>query len=108
MATRFASPVVRRAQVPLTEDDVLALEQLSTETSVRDVLVSRALVPADSSISESALLHAILQAGIKALRDARDEIGYEALAHDEEHLKHDFNVRTHRALRRPPRHAVDA
>lgn len=108
MATRFASPVVRRAQVPLTEDDLFALEQLSSESSARQVLASRALVPAEGTISESALLHAILQAGIKAVRDARDEVGYDELAHDSEHLKHDFNVRSHRELRRPPRHAADA
>ena len=108
MATRFASPVVRRAQVPLTGDDLTALEQLCMDDISRGFLAAHQMIPATGEVSEAAFLHAVLQAGIKAVQDSRDELGYALLAKDSEHIKHDYNVRAHRGLRRRPRHADDA
>lgn len=108
MAARFASPVVRRGQVPLTQQDIEALQEVLSQPSEREFLASHNLVPSAGEVSESVVLHALVEVGIKAVRDARDAAGYALLAADPEYQKHVTNIRSRRALRRRPRHADDA
>jgi hypothetical protein len=108
MAARFSSPVVRRGQVPLTQKDLEALQEVVSQPSEREFLASHDLLPAAGEVSESVVLHALVVVGIKAVRDARDAVGYALLASDPEYQKHVSNTRSRRALRRRPRHADDA
>jgi len=108
MAARFSSPVVRRGQVPLTQQDIEALQEVLSHPSEREFLASHDLLPAVGDVSESVVLHALVEVGIKAVRDARDAAGYALLAADPEYQKDVTNTRSRRALRRRPRHADDA
>jgi hypothetical protein len=108
MAVRFSSPVVRRGQVPLTQDDLEALEEVVSQPTERQFLVDRDLLPPTGDVTESVVLHALIEVGIKAVRDFRDEAGYALLAADPEYQKHVSNMRNRRALRRRPHHADDA
>jgi hypothetical protein len=105
MATRFPSPVVRRGQVPLTQEDVDALAEFTHE---RGLLADLCLVPAAGDLKESTVLHALLEVGIKTLREARDEIGYAQLAADPEYKKYVANLHDNRAFRRRPPYADEA
>lgn len=106
MATRFASPVVRRGQVPLTQDDLDALREVASGETARQVLADKwGLLPPTGEMTESAVLHALLEVGIMSLREARDEIGYAELAADMEYQKHAANIYNNRALRRRPHYA---
>jgi hypothetical protein len=108
MATRFPSPVVRRGQVPLTQEVLNALSEVSSGDAERDMLARLHLVPPTGELRESVVLHALLVLGIKTLREARDEIGYAQLAQDPEYTKYAARARENRGLRRRPRHADDA
>lgn len=108
MAVRFSSPVVRRGQVPLTREDIEALHEVVSQPTQREFLAGHDLLPATGDVSESVVLHALVEVGIKAVREARDSAGYALLAADPEYQKHVSNARSRRALRRRPRHADDA
>jgi hypothetical protein len=108
MAARFSSAVVRRGQVPLTQQDIDALQEIVSQPSEREFLAGHDLLPAAGDVSESVVLHALVELGIKTVRDARDAAGYALLAADREYQKHVTNMRGQRALRRRPRHADDA
>ncbi len=108
MAVRFSSPVVRRGQVPLTQEDLEALQEVVSQPTEREFLAAHDLLPAAGDVSESVILHALVEVGIKAVREARDAAGYALLAADPEYQEHVSNTRSRRALRRRPRHADDA
>jgi hypothetical protein len=110
MATRFSAPVVRRGQVPLTQEDVDVLAEVVGSETERGVLADLCLcmVPPTGEIRESVVLHALLEVGIRTFREARDEMGYAQLAQDPEYMKHAANVRNNRALRRRPPYANEA
>jgi hypothetical protein len=108
MAVRFSSPVVRRGQVPLTQEDLEALQEVVSQPTAREFLAGNDLLPATGDVSESVVLHALVEVGMKAVRQARDAAGYALLAADPEYQKYLSNARSRRALRRRPRHADDA
>jgi hypothetical protein len=86
MATRLNQPTVRRAALPLTERDLTDLETIRNAPQ-REALGKAAeteLPPGD--LTESALLHAVFTAGLRALRRAADDAGYAELAADTEYM----------------------
>lgn len=81
MAIRMSAKVVRRPSLPLTERDERALAVLSTSRAHRDALARMSdIEDATAEISESALLHAVFEIGMAAIRDAVEEAGYAAVA----------------------------
>lgn len=100
--------MVRRGQVPLTQADLEALQEVVSQPSEREFLARHDFLPAAGDVSESVVLHALVEVGIKAVREARDAAGYALLAADPEYQKQVSNARSRRALRRRPRHADDA
>jgi hypothetical protein len=99
---------VRRGQVPLTQEDLDVLAEVASDETERGVLADLCLVPPTGELRESVVLHALLEVGIRTLREARDEIGYARLAQDPEYIKHAANVYNNRALRRRPPYADEA
>lgn len=108
MATRFSSPVVRRGQVPLTQEDLAALAEVTSGGAQREVLAGFGLVPPTGELRESVVLHALLELGLRTVREARDELGYAQLAQEPEYVKYAARARDNRGQRRRPRHADDA
>lgn len=79
--TRFRAAVVRRPSLPLTEQDERELERLGTSPLHRESLARLSGVPlTETEVSESALLHAVFEAGLAAVRIASEEAGYAQLA----------------------------
>lgn len=84
VVTRFNRPTVRRSPLPLTDDDLADLARLRTAGPERDALAQ--LAPdelPDGQLTESALLHAVFEAGLRAIREAAEEQGYAELAASE-------------------------
>lgn len=82
MASRVKQPVVRRPSLPLTDADEADLELLRSSAAHRSALarLSPAAPAENEDLTEGALLHAILQAGIAAVRTAAETQGYQQLA----------------------------
>ena len=83
MATRFHLPVDRRVPLPLTADDLTRLDQLKKSLESRRALRVLSDEPVDggsASPSEAALLHALVEAGWRALEHGVEEAGYAQLA----------------------------
>ncbi len=79
--TRMRAAAVRRPSLPLTEDDERDLASLRTSPLQRAVLERLSGEPvAAAEMSESALLHAVFEAGLGAVRAASEEAGYAQLA----------------------------
>lgn len=91
----------------MTQEDVDALSEVTSSQTEREFLASLRLVPRVGDLSESVVLHALVEVGIKAVRDAANEVGYALLAADPEYQKQVHNLQSRRALRRRPRHADD-
>jgi hypothetical protein len=102
MAIRFAHAVVRRAQLPLTQRDLDDLAALHAPTPQRAALVR--LVPEGiaDQISESALLHALLELALARVREETEAAGYAELARLQ-----DDDARRRVARRRKPGWADD-
>lgn len=79
MTTRLAATVVRRPSLPLTERDVEDLRKLRGSKRQAEALSSISGTNV-SDVTESVLLHALLEAGFQALRDAVNSSGYGDLA----------------------------
>jgi hypothetical protein len=84
MATRLRARVTRRASLPLTEQDVLALTRIRT-SEIYQVALRALGAPSDvdvpaSELSEAALLHVVFEAGLDSIRLAAQEAGYALLA----------------------------
>jgi hypothetical protein len=92
----------------LTQEDVDALAEFTHSATERGLLADLCLVPPAGELKESTVLHALLEVGIKTLREARDEIGYAQLAADPEYQKYVANLRGNRPLRRRPPYADEA
>jgi hypothetical protein len=75
MATRMSIPIDHRASLPLSPRDVADLARLRESPSARAQLD----LP-DGEVTEAALLHAVLTAGLKAIGDAMQERAYAELA----------------------------
>jgi hypothetical protein len=83
MATRFHLPVDRRVPLPLTADDLSRLDQLKQSLVSRRalrVLSDEPVDDASASPSEAALLHALVEAGWRALEHGVEETGYAQVA----------------------------
>jgi hypothetical protein len=82
MVTRMRTHAARRPSLPLTEQDEQALELIRTSPAYRSALtrLSGEVAEATTGMSEAALLHAVFEAGLDAIRLAAQESGYAALA----------------------------
>jgi len=86
MASRLQARVTRRSSLPLTEQDDLALTRIRTSEIYAAALRALAApsggdIPV-SELSEAALLHAVFEAGLDAIRLGAQEAGYALLAHE--------------------------
>lgn len=86
MVTRLQARVTRRSSLPLTEQDDLTLTRIRTVETYRAALHALSAptggdVPA-SELSEAALLHAVFEAGLDAVRLGAQEAGYTLLAQE--------------------------
>ncbi len=79
MATRLNQRAVRRSPLPLTERDLADLAKLRVEGPYRAALAHLASgeLP-EGELTESALLHAVFSAGLRAVREAAEEHSYAA------------------------------
>lgn len=84
MARRMSLPVVRRPSVPLTASDEEHLHALRVSPDMRRALGELApMHPAlEEDVSEGVLLHAVLQAGLTALKVRLESDGYAELAEE--------------------------
>lgn len=105
MAASFAAPFVRRGEVPLTEDDVEALNLAAGHFSLKVLSERWGVLPSTELPSESALLHALLAVGLMSLREAREEAGYARLVEDTEYVKRATDLYNNRSLKRRPPYA---
>jgi len=81
MATRITSPVQRRTSLPLTEaneTDLSALLESSSYQLALEKLTGTKIV--DQEMSSSALLHAIFEAGMAAVKKTAELEGYAQIA----------------------------
>lgn len=79
MATRLSQRAVRRMPLPLTDRDLADLAKLREPGVEREALA--ALTPGElpeGELTEAALLHAVFEAGLRAVRDAAEERSYAA------------------------------
>lgn len=79
--TRMRVAPVRRLSLPLTEHDERELHLLRTSAAHREALgrlIGESVVRTDAS--EAALIHAVFEAGLAAVREATEEAGYAELA----------------------------
>lgn len=81
MATRLSEPAKARKSLPLTERDLADLERLRGQTPERDALAELAGIQVES-VTESALLHMIFAAGLRAIRERAEERAYASAAVD--------------------------
>jgi hypothetical protein len=78
----MAGTQIRRASLPLTERDVADLATL--RGSAAELAALESLVNVDlTNSSEAKVLHAVLEAGLRAVREHVDEHGYAALAEEQ-------------------------
>lgn len=81
MATRVREGVVRRPSVSLTAQDEADLAALKESAELPEILGRLVGLPIDPrSATESALLLALLRAGIHAVQDEVADLAYEQLA----------------------------
>lgn len=105
MATRLRSKVTRRPSLPLTERDEADLATLRANDEYLEALARLADTPLDhATASESALLHAIFEIGMNALRDSAEADGYAQIAAES---AAENGVRRATARRRLPTWASD-
>ena len=84
MASRLKATVVRRPSLPLTEADELELTRIKQSPQVREALGYLIDVPlGDGPVTEGALLHAVFEAGLGAVRSAIEEAGYAMIAREQ-------------------------
>lgn len=81
MAARMRTSVVRRPSLPLTPRDEEGLASVRTSVSYQQALERLTGEPIEGlSVSEAALLHAIFEAGLLAVRAEAEEQGYAEIA----------------------------
>ena len=93
----------RRASLPLTERDLIDLAKLRgshDELAALESLVNEDL----AGSSEARVLHAVLMAGLRAVREQVDELAYAALAEEQRASR---QLRQVAARRRRPEWAVE-
>jgi hypothetical protein len=83
MATRLNQPTERRTPLALTARDLADLERLREPGPERKALADLAESLPQGEVSESLLVHAVFVAGLRAVREAAEELGYAQLAAQE-------------------------
>ena len=81
MTTRITSPVQRRTSLPLTErneSDISTLLESSAYQRALEQLSGTKII--DQEISTSALLHAVFEAGMSAVKASAEMEGYSQIA----------------------------
>jgi hypothetical protein len=81
MATRITSPVQRRTSLPLTkgnESDISILLESSAYQRALEELSGTKII--DQEVSTSALLHAVFEAGMSAVKASAEMEGYSQIA----------------------------
>jgi len=73
-------PQTTRKSLPLTEQDLADLAKLRRSVDHRQALAELSHRHIDDSVSEAALLQAVLEAGLRATQDRVEEEGYATLA----------------------------
>lgn len=104
MAIRLHARVTRRPSLPLTEEDDRALTLIRTVETYQAALQDLSLSPSGggvpaSELSEAALLHAVFEAGLDAVRRGAQEAGYALLARER---AESATERRAQSRRRPP------
>ncbi len=81
MGSRLQATVVRRPSLPITEHDATRLALIKESPELREALNLLIDVPLpDGPVSESALLHAVFEAGLSATSSVVEEAGYAMIA----------------------------
>jgi hypothetical protein len=80
MATRLNQQAERRTPLPLTARDLADLDRLRESGPERQALANMADSLPAGEVSESLLVHAVFVAGLRAVREAAEELGYAELA----------------------------
>lgn len=81
MATRITSPVQRRTSLPLTkqnESDISILLESAAYQRALEQLSGTKII--DQEVSTSALLHAVFEAGMSAVKSSAEMEGYSQIA----------------------------
>lgn len=99
--TVVQGPTARKS-LPLTDGDLEELEQLRSSPERRSALARLAGAELSGSTSEARLLHAIFEAGLRAVRELAEDEGYAELARQQ-----DPAARQGTARRRRPDWAVE-
>jgi len=89
-------PRVRKS-LPLTDRDITDLEKLRTSQVHRDALAALSVTTLGRDSSEASLLHAVLEAGLRAVRERVERDGYADIA-----AQQDAAARKTSARRRRP------
>lgn len=82
--------------MPLTAADMRDLTLMRRSSEYRRALHEMTGTDIDADASEASYLHAVLEAGLKALRERAEDSGYAAMAAEQE----DTIQQRHRAARR--------
>jgi hypothetical protein len=81
MGSSLEPAVVRSVLLPITESDEARLELLKSRAELSEALNQLIEVPLPAGpVSESALIHAVIEAGFGAARSLADEIAYAMIA----------------------------
>lgn len=98
------SPVAQRSSIPLTEADLRALDRVRLSPTHRAALHRLTGEPSVlEDLTRAALLHAVLTAGLAAVNEAAEEVGYAMLAEQRRDASHRAEAR-----RRLPSWAAEA
>jgi len=98
--------VIRRPSLPLTAQDESDLDLIRSSPNHRRALeqLGGDLAGVTESLSEGALLHAVFEAGLEAVRLAAAEVGYAELAQQQ---RQDAGAQRAESRRRRPSWADD-
>lgn len=76
MAARLSETAKTRKSLPLTERDLEVIARLRAESPERDALADLTGVGVVDDLTESALLHMIFTAGLRAIQEKAEEYSY--------------------------------
>lgn len=85
-------PVVRKS-IPLTADDVAALDALRASAMHRVALAERSGLSIAADDSEASLLHSLVVAGLRAVNEEVEAIGYLEMAAERSRSKRKASAR---------------
>lgn len=89
--------VTTRKSLPLSARDLADLQKLRESAAQQAALSELAGVEVSASSSEAALLHAVYEAGLRAVKRRVEAVGYEQIA-----VEYDEGARRQVARRRAP------